>query len=89
MALKRINKELTDLGRYVAPPPSPLPPSALPGQGPPWRGRRRLLARPPAMAEGVCVCPQRAAGSLCLASGCLVPRRNRTEPNRSLTLPPQ
>lgn len=55
MALKRINKELTDLGRYVAPPPSPLPPSALPGQGPPWRGRRRLLARPPAMAEGVCV----------------------------------
>lgn len=71
MALKRINKELTDLGRYVAPSPSALLCSALHSHG-----RRALpLARTTACDGGVCVPavrrPQRAAGSLCLASDCL------------------
>ena len=70
---------------HLCPPPPPLTCPARDRRG----GGVAACSHDRLRWRWVCVCPQRAAGSLCLASGCLVPRRNRTEPNRSLTLPPQ
>ena len=85
MALKRINKELTDLGRYVAPPPSPLR-LALPCPVLPCpatdAGRRRLLARPPATAGCVVCCVPAAQRSAPLGR-CASPRAASQKPNRT------